>query len=49
MVSFYLISEIQFILPNIVGIVLMVIANWLVAMVGYDKVVQAIKHLKGGK
>lgn len=49
MVSFYLISETQFILPNIIGIVLMIIANWLVAMVGYDKVVQAIKQLKGGK
>ena len=49
MVSFYLISEIQFILPNIIGIVLMIIANWLVAMLGYDKVVQAIQQLKGGK
>jgi hypothetical protein len=49
MVSFYLLNEIEFILPNIIGIILMVVSNWLVAMLGYDKVVQAIQQLKGGK
>lgn len=49
MVFFYLLSEIAFILPNIIGIILMVVSNWLVAMLGYDKVVQAIHQLKGGK
>ena len=32
---------------NIVCIFLMVLANWLVAMIGYDKVMQAITQLKG--
>lgn len=49
MVFFYLVNEIEFILPNIIGIILMVASNWLVAMLGYDKVVQAIHQLKGGK
>ena len=30
---------------NITNIFLMIIANWLVAMIGYDKVVQAIKQI----
>lgn len=34
---------------NIITVFLMVCANWLVAMLGYDKVVQAIKQLKGGR
>jgi hypothetical protein len=32
---------------NIVCIFLMILANWLVAMLGYDKVMQAITQLKG--
>lgn len=32
---------------NIVCLLLMILANWLVAMLGYDKVVQAITQLKG--
>jgi hypothetical protein len=34
---------------NIITVFLMICANWLVAMLGYDKVTQAIKQLKGGK
>ena len=49
MTFFYWLQECRFIVPNIIGIVLMIAANWLVAMVGYDKVKQAIMQLKGGK
>lgn len=49
MSCFYLYGGIPWTLQNIVCIFLMVAANWLVAMVGYDKVVQAITQLKGGK
>ena len=34
---------------NIITVFLMICANWLVAMLGYDKITQAIKQLKGAK
>ena len=34
---------------NIITVFLMICANWLVSMLGYDKVVQAITQLKGAK
>ena len=43
----YLFMAIHFSTVNIVCIFLMILANWLVAMLGYDKVVQAITQLKG--
>lgn len=46
---FYIWNDIPFTAKNIISIVLLVCANWLVAMLGYDKVVQAITQLKGGK
>ena len=49
MTCFYLFGGIPWTLPNTVSIFLMIAANWLVAMLGYDKVVQAIIQLKGGK
>ena len=33
---------------NVVCIFLMILANWLVSMLGYDKVMQAITQMKGG-
>ena len=43
----YLFMGIPWSAVNIVCLLLMIIANWLVAMLGYDKVVQAITQLKG--
>lgn len=45
----YLFLGIAFTLPNIVCIVLMAVAVWVGAMVGYDKVVQMIEQLKNIK
>lgn len=49
MTYFYWLEESPFIVTNIIGTLLMISANWLVAMLGYDKVKQAILQLKGGK
>lgn len=49
MVVFYMYNDIAWTSSNIISIVLMAIANWLVSMVGYDKVVQAINQMKGVK
>ena len=49
MTCFYLFGGIPWTVQNTVCIFLMVAANWLVAMLGYDKVMQAITQLKGGK
>lgn len=46
---FYVCNNIAFTGNNVVCIILMAFATWLVAMVGYDKVVQAITQLKDGK
>lgn len=46
---FYVCNDIRFTAINIILIILMICANWLVSMLGYDKVMQAIKQLKGGK
>lgn len=45
----YLFMGVPWTTANIVCLFLMVLANWLVAMLGYDKVMQAITQLKGGK
>lgn len=42
----YMFLGIDFIVPNIVCMVLMAIAIWVGAMVGYDKVIQMIEQLK---
>lgn len=42
----YIFLGIAFTLPNIVCIVLMAVAVWVGAMVGYDKVLQMIEQLK---
>lgn len=44
----YLFMGIPWTINNIVCLFLMIVANWLVAMLGYDKVMQAISQLKGG-
>lgn len=44
----YLFMGIPWTIINIVCLILMIFANWLVAMLGYDKVMQAIAQLKGG-
>ena len=44
----YLFMGVPWTINNIVCLFLMIIANWLVAMLGYDKVMQAITQLKGG-
>ena len=45
-IVFYLFNGIAFTGLNIICIFLMMIANWLGAMIGYDKVIQAIKQIK---
>ena len=45
----YLFMGIAFTPPNIVGMVLMAVAVWVGAMVGYDKVIQMIEQLKNLK
>jgi len=44
---FYLWNDIAFTSLNIICLFLMMCANWLGAMIGYDKVTQAIKQIKG--
>lgn len=46
-VVFYMYNGITWDALNIISIFLMVVANWLVAMLGYDKVMQAIAQIKG--
>lgn len=46
---FYLFAGYEWTAINIVCIFLMILANWLVSMLGYDKVMQAITQMKGGK
>lgn len=48
MVIFYLCNNYQWTVTNIICIFLMIFANWIGAMVGYDKVRQAITQFKGG-
>ena len=45
---FYVLMGYEFTVINAVCIFLMIIANWLVSMLGYDKVMQAIAQMKGG-
>ena len=47
-VFFYICNDIIFTAQNVICIFLMVFANWLVSMLGYDKVMQAIAQMKGG-
>lgn len=49
MAAFFIFNNIDFTTTNTICIFLMMASNWLVAMVGYDKVKQAITQLKGGK
>ena len=42
----YLFMGIAFTLPNILAILLMIIAIWVGAMIGYDKVIQMIEQIK---
>lgn len=44
-VAFYLLTSMPLTLVNITCIPLMIIANWLGAMVGYDKIKQAILQI----
>ena len=44
---FYMWNDIAWTTLNIICIFLMICANWLGAMLGYDKVIQAIKQMKG--
>ena len=45
--SAYLFFDIPWTAINLVCLFLMVLANWLVSMLGYDKVMQAITQIKG--
>ena len=47
-VIFYLFNGIELTLINNICIFLMMGANWVGSMIGYDKVKQAITQLKGG-
>ena len=44
---FYMWNDIAWTSLNIICIFLMMCANWLGAMLGYDKVIQAITQMKG--
>ena len=44
---FYVIAGMEWSALNIACIFLMMVANWLGAMLGYDKVMQAIAQIKG--
>lgn len=48
-VVFYLLMGFPFNLINIICIPLMIVANWLGAMVGYDKIKQAILQINFNK
>ena len=43
---FYVLYNFPYTAQNVVCILLMIVANWLVAMFGYDKVVQVILQVK---
>lgn len=45
-IVFYLYNGIAWTALNIICILLMIIANWLGAMLGYDKIMQAISQIK---
>lgn len=47
MIMYYVLNGIPFIAQDIIYLVLMALANWLGAMLGYDKVKQAITQIKG--
>lgn len=47
MLIYYTINGVPFIATNIIYILLMALANWLGAMLGYDKIKQAISQIKG--
>ena len=42
----YVFMEIQFILPNIICMVLMAVAVWVGSMTSYDKVLQTLEQIK---
>jgi hypothetical protein len=46
MAIYYLMTDIQWTVLNVVCIFLMICSNWLGAMIGYDKIKQAITQLK---
>lgn len=48
MIVFYILNGYEWTSTNIVCIPLMMLANWLGAMLGYDKIKQAITQIKGG-
>lgn len=45
-VVFYILNNIAFNTVNVICILLMIVANWLGAMLGYDKIMQAITQMK---
>lgn len=47
MICAYVILSIPFTVANIVYIVLMGICIWIVSMIGYDKIIQTIKQIRG--
>lgn len=48
-VLFYLFNDIAWTTINIISIFLMCAANWLGAMIGYDKIMQAIEQIMKNK
>lgn len=45
----YIFLSLPFDAPNIMCIILMAFSIWIGAMVGYDKVIQTLEQIKGGK
>lgn len=46
MASYYIFINAPVTITNITTAILMIIANWISAMVGYDKVIQVIKQIE---
>lgn len=49
MAAFYVLNDYIWTSFEIICIALMIVANWLSAMLGYDKIKQTITQFKGGK
>lgn len=48
-VSYYILTDMTFSSSLVVYLVALILLSWLCAMVGYDKVIQAVKQIQGGK
>ena len=47
-IAYYILAKITFSMDLIVYFVALIFISWLCAMLGYDKVIQTLKQIKGG-